>query len=80
LPEKYKRFDSSYTNLLKAGLNNFYSQTGMKNFLSSLDLPYSQEELKELSEKLYEEFQIWQQRELPQDVAALFIDGLYCSP
>jgi len=77
LPEKYKRFDSSYTNLLKAGLNNFYSQTGMKNFLSSLDLPYSQEELKELSEKLYEEFQIWQQRELPQDVAALFIDGFH---
>ena len=48
LPPKYQRFDESYLNLINAGLNNFYSQTGMKNFLSNLDLPYSQEELKEL--------------------------------
>jgi len=77
LPSKYQRFDQSYLDLLKAGLNNFYSQSTIKNYLNNLNLPYSQKELKKLSEKMYEEYKIWQQRELPKDVIALFIDGFH---
>ena len=77
LPPKYQRFDDSYLNLINAGINNFYSQSGIKNYLSNLNLPYSKEQLEKLSEKVYEEYQVWKKRELPQDVIALFIDGYH---
>ena len=77
LPPKYQRFDESYLKLLNAGINNFYSNAGIKNYLNNLDLPYSQEQVKKLSDIVYEEFKLWQKRELPEDVAAIFIDGFH---
>ena len=77
LPPKYQRFDDSYLNLINASLNNFYSQSGIKNYLSYLNLPYSKEQLERLSEKAYEEYQLWNKRELPKDVLSLFIDGYH---
>ena len=40
LPPKYQRFDDSYLNLINAGLNNFYSQSTIINYLSHLNLSY----------------------------------------
>ena len=77
LPPHYQRFDDSYLKLLHAGINNFYSNAGIKNYLNNLDLPYSQEQVKKLSDIVYEEFKLWQKRELPEDVAAIFIDGFH---
>ena len=77
LPPKYQRFDDSYLKLINAGINNFYSPSGIKNYLSNLNLPYSKDQLEKLSEKVYEEYQLWKKRELPQDVIALFIDGYH---
>ena len=77
LPPKYQRFDDSYLNLINAGINNFYSQSGIKNYLKNLDLPYSQDQLEKLSEKIYKEYQVWNKRELPEDVVAIFVDGFH---
>ena len=77
LPPKYQRFDESYLDLISAGINNFYSQSGIKSYLNNLNLPYSQSQLNKLSEDIYEEFKKWNSRELPEDVIALFIDGFH---
>jgi len=77
LPPKYQRFDDSYLNLINAGINNFYSQSGIRDYLNNLNLPYSKEQLDKLSEKIYEEYQIWKERELPEDVIAIFVDGYH---
>ena len=77
LPPKYQRFDESYLDLISAGINNFYSQSGIKSYLNNLNLPYSQSQLNKLSEDIYKEFKKWNERELPEDVIALFIDGFH---
>ena len=75
LPEKYKRFEDSYVNLLSACLNNFYSPNSIKNILKDLNLSYSSEEYEKLSELIYEEFKIFQNRQLPHSCIGIFIDG-----
>jgi len=60
LPKKYKRFEDSYINLISAYLNNFYSPNSIKNILKDLNLSYSSEEY----ELIYEEFKIFQNRQL----------------
>jgi len=76
LPEKYKRIDDSYVNLISSCLNNFYSPNSIKRFLKDLNLSYSREEYEELSKLIYEEFMTFQNRQLPESCIGIFIDGI----
>ena len=75
LPPPYKRADESYTDLLQSALLSFYSPQQLRQLLSSLNLGYSEQEVKKLQEQILKEFQAWQARELHQDWMAIFIDA-----
>lgn len=78
LPDKYKRFDQSYTDLLMSLVANGYSESSLINTLKSLNLPYSEEELNKIKDDLKEKLELFKQRELCEEAFALIIDAYQC--
>jgi len=54
LPERWKRVDKDYENLLLALLANGYSKAKIKTTLKKLNLPYSEDSLEELVNLIYD--------------------------
>jgi hypothetical protein len=73
LPSKWKRVDKDYENLLLALLTNGYSQTQIQRALHSLNLPYSQERIEELTSLIHERFEVFRTSPLPHTLFAVFI-------
>jgi transposase-like protein len=78
LPEKYKRTDSSYTDLLASLVVNGYSDSQINHTLRQLGLPYSTKDMDLIKEQIQERLNDFKQKELPDKVFALFIDGYHC--
>ncbi|ADD03547.1 MULTISPECIES: IS256 family transposase [Thermoanaerobacter] len=78
LPDRYKRVDSSYTDLLMSLVVNGYSESSLVQTLKALNLPYSENEILKIKEDLKNELQLFKQRELPTSAFALIIDGYHC--
>ena len=78
LPEPYKRYDESFTDLIVSLVANGYSQTEVMNTLKAMGLPYSEKELMKIREEIKERLEIFKSRELPKDCFALLIDGYHC--
>ncbi|HIP33505.1 MAG TPA: IS256 family transposase [Bacteroidia bacterium] len=74
LPEKWKRVDKEYENLLLALLSNGYSKAKIKQTLKKLNLPYSEEDILDL---VYQHLQAYKNSILPEEVFALFIDAYH---
>ena len=77
LPQPYQRVGTSYTGLLYSLVVNGYSPSQLQRTLSELGLPYTQEEIKKITEQLRERLDDFKTRELPSEVFALFIDGYH---
>lgn len=75
LPAPYKRTDESYDQLLVALIQNGYSPNNLKNTLSQLNLNYSPKEIETITEELKNRYYDFVQKELPEDVFALYIDA-----
>jgi len=78
LPDRYKRVDSSYIDLLMSLVVNGYSESSLVQTLKALNLPYSENEILKIKEDLKNELQLFKQRELPTSAFALIIDGYHC--
>lgn len=77
LPDRYKRVDDSYVELLMSLVINGYSESQLLLSLKELGLPYSVTELTKIKEHLVERLNDFKRRELPQDAFAVFIDGYH---
>jgi len=75
LPEPYKRTEESYDQLLAALIQNGYSPNNLRNILSCLNLNYSPKEIENITQQLKNRYYDFIQKELPQDVFALYIDA-----
>jgi len=77
LPEKWRRVDKDYENLLLALLANGYSRARIKVTLEKLNLPYSEESVEELVNLIYDHLQFYKQTPLPEEMFAVFIDAYH---
>ena len=77
LPERWKRVDKDYENLLLALLANGYSKAKIKTTLKKLNLPYSEDSLEELVNLIYDHLQFYKQNPLPEEMFAVFIDAYH---
>jgi len=75
LPPPYKRTDESYDQLLTALIQNGYSPNNLKNTLTQLKLNYSPKEIEIITTELKNRYYDFVQKELPEDVFALYIDA-----
>jgi len=67
LPEKWKRIDKEYENLLLALLSNGYSKAKIKQTLKKLGLPYSEEDMEDLLDLVYQYLQVYKNSILPEE-------------
>lgn len=77
LPEKWKRVDKDYENLLLSFLTNGYSQSQIEKALHSLGLPYSQDAIDELVSLIHERSEFYRVSSLPDTMFAVFIDAYH---
>ena len=77
LPERWKRVDKDYENLLIALLANGYSRTRIKATVEELNLPYSEETVEELVNLIYDHLQFYKEAPLDEEMFAVFIDAYH---
>ena len=77
LPEKYKRTDASYVNLLMSLIVNGYSESQLHLSLKQLGLPYSDSDINFIKNQLIERLNDFKQKELPSNAFAIFIDAYH---
>jgi len=77
LPEKWRRVDKDYENLLLALLANGYSRTRIKVTLEKLNLSYSEESVGELVNLIYDHLQFYKENPLPEEMFSVFIDAYH---
>jgi len=75
LPERYKRGEQSYTNLLEALIVNGYSPANLRELLYEMGLGYSKNEVEDIIEELKNRYYSFVQKELPADIFVVYIDG-----
>jgi len=74
LPQPYQRDAVNREQMLQALLSSGYSPNAIKNTLHNLDLHYNPNDLDQLKKEYLTLYQQWQNRQLPEDVIAIFID------
>jgi len=74
LPTPYQRDIEERKQILQSLLEAGYSPNAVKRALNNLDLHYNPKELEQLKDEYLELYGEWHNRQLPQDVIALFID------
>ena len=75
LSQPYKRTDESYDELLIALIQNGYSPNNLRNTLRKLNLNYSPKEIDIITDELKKLYYDFIQKELPEDMFAIYIDG-----
>jgi transposase-like protein len=75
LPERWKRVDKDYEQLLFAMLSNGYSQAQMERALKSLELPFSMEALEDAKALIRGQLNFYKTQPLASDWFAIFIDA-----
>ena len=78
LPEKWQKYDDSYQNFILNLILNAYAPNKIKNILSNMNLPYSQEQVDEIKDELLEKSATFFSRELPENIVSLYIDAYQC--
>ncbi len=77
LPERWKRVDKDYENLLVALLANGYSRSRIKNTLEELGLPYSEVSIEELVNLIYDHLTFYKETPIENEMFAVFIDAYH---
>lgn len=75
LPDKWKRGDNEYKQLLLSLVKNGYSENKIKGVLKELNLSYDESEVKKIKEEFLLQVKEFEQRELKREWFALFIDA-----
>ena len=75
LPSPHRRDTNDRLSILQALLLSSYSPSAINSILNSLGLSYSKEELELLKNQYLDDFNAWNNRDLPQDVIGIFIDA-----
>ena len=75
LPKYSRTLPEEYRKLVEALLLSSRSIQSLKIALSELNLPYSQKEIEEITETLYQEFKAMNSRELASDWLVIFMDA-----
>jgi len=78
LPEPYQRDIDEREQIIQSLLINGYSPNAIKRSLNNLDLHYNPKELELIKNEYANLYDQWQNRQLSQDVLALFIDVYHC--
>lgn len=79
LPPPYNKFNEDFENFIINLIMNSYSPNKIRELLKSLNLPYSLEQIEELKETIYQEAQQLNNKELPENIFALYIDAFHTS-
>lgn len=77
LPPPYQRVGHDYEEILAALLANGYSQSGIEQALTTLDLPYSREKVEQLTDEIYQRLQDFRHLPLKPEMLAIFIDAYH---
>lgn len=77
LPERWKRTDTSYDELVKAMAFNNYSPAKMRSIIYDLDMPYSFTEANKIKEDILLLAKEFKARELPENLFATLIDAYH---
>ena len=77
LPERWKRVDKDYEELLIAMLANGYSKAQMQRTLKKLNLPYCQESVDDVVDLIKDRLDFFKRQPLKSDWFALFIDAYW---
>ena len=77
LPEKWKRTDKTYEDLLMSLLVNGYSDSELTNTLRRLGLPFSDKDINKIRDELRERLKDIKTRELPESMLVVYIDGYH---
>lgn len=77
LPDRWKRVNKDYENLLLTFLTNGYSQSQIERALHSLNMSYSQDAIDELVSLIQERSDFYRASQLPDTVFAVFIDAYH---
>lgn len=77
LPPSYQKHDPSFNDFILKLVLNCYSPNKIKTLLTSLSLPYSVEQINELKDELYQKTQEMLNKQLKENMFALFIDAYH---
>ncbi|HCZ06703.1 MAG TPA: hypothetical protein DHV12_06180, partial [Thermotogae bacterium] len=77
LPQRWKRVDKDYENLLLALLVNGYSRANIKRTLETLNLPYREEAIEDLTDLIYDHLDAYRTSPLPEELFAVFMDAYH---
>ncbi len=77
LPEQWQRGDQSYDDLTSSLVIHAYSPNKIKSILHNLGLHYSNEDIDELKEELYQKSIEFKTRELDEKAFVIFIDAYH---
>lgn len=77
LPPPYQRDVTEREQAIQALLENGYSPNAIKRTLRSLSFHYNPDELARLKQEYLELYKCWQNRQLSEDVIAIFIDAYH---
>ena len=77
LPDPWKRANKDYEEVLLSLLVNGYQVTQIKKALNSLDIPFSQDALDNLSDLICEKLEAFRSQPLQPDWFAIFIDAFH---
>ena len=75
LPEHYVRVEQSYDDLLKALITTGYSDSKLRNIISSLGISYSENTIEKITNELKDEYYNFVRREIDENVFVIYIDG-----
>jgi len=75
LPEKWKRVDKDYENILLSLLANGYSKSQIKTTLKNLSLPYNDEALATLTDLIYDHLDFYKTQPIDGEFFAVIIDA-----
>ena len=78
LPTPYQRDVEERENIIQSLLINGYSPNAIQRSLNSLELHYNPKELEQIKDEYLELQKQWQNRQLPHDAIAIFIDVYHC--
>lgn len=77
LPEQWQRGDQSYDDLLASLIIHAYSPNKIRSILKNLGLSYSDTEVDEIQEELYQRSIEFKTQELNKEVLCLYIDAYH---
>jgi putative transposase len=79
MPDLWKRTDDSFQDVLLNLILQSYSPNKIKSLLTSLNLPYSNNQIEELRDELCFKAKELRSKELPDKAACIFIDAYHCN-